>query len=114
MDIATMDRLLALTGFALTLWQLHRTRTAAQAARVSSQQAVNAVMRLYAATRMYDIAGRSRELFRVLWLKNFEAAADTAFELRNLIARYRHDEQSRAMVSAEAWALAADDVERVH
>ncbi|MET0266836.1 MAG: hypothetical protein ABW202_14610 [Duganella sp.] len=112
--MGTIDRVLAFAGFALTLWQLHRTRTAAHAARDSAMQATVAIRKLSAATKMHDIAGRSRELFRVFWLRNYDAAAYAVFELRDTIARYRHDEQSRSIVSAKAWAKAADDVERVH
>lgn len=114
MDLTTIDRCVALAGFALTLWQLHRTRTAANAARESALQAVAAIRRLEAATKMHDISSRSRELLRLLRNKNFEPAASAAFELRDTVARYRHDDQSSQIVSVDVWSKAVSDVASVH
>ncbi|RSZ57403.1 hypothetical protein HF313_11730 [Massilia atriviolacea] len=61
MDISLIDRVLALIGFALTPWQLFRTRTAAQAARQAADEAVSAIRSLEAITKMHDISSRSRE-----------------------------------------------------
>src|SRR4051812_10496756 len=103
MEMTTIDRLLAFVGFALTLWQLRRTRTAAIAAQEAASQAVSAIRRLEAATKMHDISSRSRELHRLLRNESLGPAASAAFELRDTVARYRHDDQSRLIVSAEVW-----------
>jgi hypothetical protein len=114
MDWFTFDRILALLGFTIALWQLHRTHTAAEAARVASGKAVEAIRRLEAAARLHDIASRSRELSRLLRAKTLGPAAPAAFELRDTVARFRHDEQSKKVVSDEVWTQAVSDVRAVH
>lgn len=114
MDISIFDRLLALTGFGLTIWQLYKTRSAALAARESANQAVSSIKRLEAATKMHDISSRSRELLRLLRNKSLDPAASAAFELRDTMARYRHDQQSQLIVSSIIWDKAVSDVKDVH
>ena len=113
-QILTFDRLLALSGFALTLWQLYKTRTAANAARDSANRAVTAVNRFEAATKMQDIASRSRELLRLLRSKSLSPAASAAFELRDTVARFRRDDQSKQVVDENSWTKTVSDVRRVH
>jgi len=114
MDWLTFDRLLATVGFAIALWQIHKTRSAAEAAKVAAGRAVAAVRRLEAATKMHDIAGRSRELLRLLRSKTLAPAASAAFELRDTVARYRHDSESKRLVADDVWASAVQDVRAVH
>lgn len=114
MELATLDRILAILGFALTLWQLHKTRGAAEAARLAAGRAVVAIRRLEAATKMQDIASRSRELLRLLRSKTLAPAASAAFELRDTVARYRHDPESKRLVDQKVWNTALTDVCSVH
>lgn len=114
MDITTVDRVVALVGFAITLWQLHQTRSAAQAARESGKSALLAVRRLEAATKMYDISSRSRELHGLLRSKSLAPAAAAAFELRDTVARYQHNDQSKLIVSLEVWTKTVSEVADVH
>lgn len=114
MDITTIDRLVALTALAITLWQLRRTHTAAQAARESAHSAFSAVKRLEAATKMHDISSRSRELHRLLRSKSLAPAAAAAFELRDTVARYQHNDQSKLIVSLELWTKTVSEVADVH
>ena len=114
MDISVFDRVFAFTGFALTLWQLYRTKTAAQAARQAADEAVSAIRSLDAVTKMHDISSRSRELLRLLRGKSLVPAASAAFELRDTVARYRQDHQTILSVDRSAWEQAVLDVRSVH
>ena len=114
MDWLTFDRLLASVGFAIAIWQIHRTRSAAEAAQRAASSAVAALRRLEAATKMHEIAGRSRELLRLLRSKTLAPAASAAFELRDTVARYRHDAESKRLVADDVWAAAVQDVRAVH
>lgn len=105
---------IGLLGLLIAIWQLHRTRTAAEAARDAAIQTVSLVRRLEAATQMHDVCSRSRELLRVLHGKSLAAAAHAAFELRDAMARYGHDEHSKPVVKLEAWARAAAEAQEVH
>jgi hypothetical protein len=113
MDISLIDRVVAFIGFALTLWQLYRTKTAAQAARKAADEAVSAIRSLEEVTKMHDISSRSRELLRLLRGKSIAPAASAAFELRDTVARYRHD-RNRLVVDRHAWEQAVLDVRGVH
>jgi hypothetical protein len=113
-DILTFDRILAVVGFVIAIWQLRKTRTAAEAAKTSAANAISAIRRLAAATKMHEIASRSRELLRLLRTKTMAPAASAAFELRDSVARYRHDFESRRLISDERWSQAIADVRSVH
>lgn len=114
MGLFTFDRVVAVLGFAFALWQLCRTRTAAESARKSAGDAITALHRLAAATKMHDIASRSRDLLRLLRSKALAPAASAAFELRDSVARYRHDSESQKLISDEDWQKALVDVRMVH
>ena len=114
MELVSLDRGITIAGFAIAIWQLWKTKRAAEAARDSAGRAVDAVRRFEAATKMYDIASRSRELLRLLRTRSLNPAASAAFELRDAVARYRHDEQSRKVVDSSEWDEAVSDVRAVH
>jgi len=112
--IDVIGLVLGLLGLALTLWQLHKTRSAAEAARDAASQAVTSIRKLEAATKMQEICARSRELLRVLHGRSLAPAAHAAFELRDAMARYGHDVHSREVVETETWADAAREAQEVH
>jgi hypothetical protein len=105
---------LGVSGLGIAIWQLHRTRTAAEAARDAAMQTVSSVRRLEAATKMHEVCSRSRELLRVLRSRSLAPAAQAAFELRDAVARYCLDEHSQSVVRSDAWARAATEVQEVH
>lgn len=114
MDLVTFDRIIAAIGFGITLWQIVKTRSAANAARVASADAVIAIRRLEAATKMHDIASRSRELLRLLRSPSMVPAASAAFELRDAVARYRHGSEAKRVVEENVWIKTVADVCNVH
>jgi len=113
-EVLTFDRFLAIIGFVVAIWQLHKTRSAAEAARKSSAHAITALRRLAAATKMHDIASRSRELLRILRAKTLAPAASAAFELRDAVARYRHDNETRRLIPDDKWTEAVANVRLIH
>lgn len=115
MDLITFDRVVAVLGFAITIGQLIRTHTAAEAARKSAVDAVVAIQRLTVVTNMYDIASRTRDLLRLLRAsKALTPAATAAFELRDSVARYCHNAESKKLISDQEWHQALEDVRAVH
>jgi hypothetical protein len=115
MDISltTVDRIVALLGFALTLWQLYKTRNAATAAKIAADTAVSAVRNLEAVSKMHDISSRTRDLLRLLRDGSFKPAAAAAFELRDTVARYR-DHNNRLASRTDEWEQAVSAVEALH
>jgi hypothetical protein len=115
MDIplSTLDRIVALLGFGLTLWQLYKTRSAAVAAKSAADDAVSAVRNLEAVSKMHDISSRTRDLLRLLRNGSFEPAAAAAFELRDTVARYR-DPNGRVITQLPEWGQAVLDVQAIH
>ena len=114
MDITLLDRIVAVAGFLITIWQLRKTRSAAMAAKLASVEAVAAVRRLEATTQMHDIVSRSRELQRILRSSSFAVAAAAAFELRDAVARYRQHPTSGRAPAAADWNRLSEDVTAVH
>lgn len=112
--MSIIDRILAFIGLALTLWQLYRTKTAAQAGSESAAEGVSAIRSLDAAIKMHDISSRSKELLGLLKGKILAPAASAASELRDSVARYRQDHQNILAVDASAREQAVFDVGRVH
>ena len=106
--------LLGVVGLAITLWQLHKTRDAAEAAKAAASQAVSSIQRFEAATKMHEVCSRSRELLRVLHGRTLAPAAHAAFELRDAMARYGHDPHSKAIASTEAWGKAHGEAQEIH
>lgn len=113
-SLSAFDRIVALVGFGLTLWQLYKTRSAAIAAKNAADAAVSAIKNLEAVTKMHDISSRTRDLLRLLRDgMSFKPAAAAAFELRDTVARYR-DPNNRVILSVQEWNQAVSDVRAVH
>jgi hypothetical protein len=112
-SLSSVDRLLAFVGFALTIWQLYKTKAAAEAAKEAADTATIAIKNLEAITKMYDISSRTRELLRLLRDGPFVGAAAAAFELRDTVARY-NDPNGRVVVTHVEWTKAIDAVRELH
>lgn len=112
-SLSAVDRIVAVVGFGLTLWQLYKTRSAAVAAKSAADDAVTAVRNLEAVSKMHDISSRTRDLLRLLRSGSFEPAAAAAFELRDTVARYR-DPNGRVIRQLPEWDQAVLDVQVVH
>lgn len=111
-DILTFDRILAVVGFGIAIWQILKTRAAAEAATQAAHSAVASVQRLSAATKLHDIVGRSREVLRLL--RSRGPAAPAALELREAVSRYRTDPQAEQVVSEAIWTQTIQDVKTLH
>jgi len=97
--------LVSIAGFWLALWQLRRTRHAAEAAQEASIQALNGVSCIQAVSTIQDICGRSRDLLHLARAKNIPAAANAAFELRDALSRFSVTAKGLEMQGADAWSL---------
>jgi hypothetical protein len=113
LSLSAIDRIVALLGFGLTLWQLYKTRAAAVAAKCAADDAVSAIRNLEAVSKMHDISSRTRDLLRLLRDGSFKPAAAAAFELRDTVARYR-DPNNQVIARIQEWDEAVLDVQAVH
>jgi len=104
----------SIAGFALSLWQIGKARTAAEAARAAAGEAVAAVRAIHAVADIQEICGRSRNLFSLFRAGNVKAAASAAFELRELIARFHATEAAHQLASAETWQQAFNSMCAIH
>lgn len=111
-DLVTFDRVLAVVGFAIAIWQIRKTRTAAEAATIAARNDVASVHRLSAATKMHDIVGRSRDLLRLVRSKG--VAAPAALELREAVSRYRTDTEAERVITKPHWNQTIQDVKALH
>ncbi len=76
--------LVSLLGFTVSLWQIARTKRAAEAARDAASEAVKNSRHIQAIATIQDICGRSRDLLHLTRARNLSAAATAAFELPGL------------------------------
>lgn len=104
----------SLIGFGVTIWQLVRTKSAANAAREAADDAVLAIRSLQTATTLQDMAGRTRHLLELLRAKKLSGAAAAAFELRDAGSRLPDPTQLPGATHAIAWADVSSEVESLH
>jgi hypothetical protein len=115
MDIVGVSGLmLSVAGFAVALWQLHRTRRAAEAAMEASRDAVQSLRHIRSVATIQDICGRSRDLLHLARARNLRSAATAAFELRDLVVRFRATEAGKRLSSEPAWKEIIENVESTH
>ena len=106
---------LGVAGFGVTLWQIHKTKLAAEGAREAATEAVGKIRRIQAATKMHDICQRSRVLIALLRAQgSLHVPAQAALELCEAMAKYRHDDESRSVVIQEIWDRAISDAKGIH
>lgn len=104
----------SIAGFALSLWQIGKTRAAAEAARAAANEAVEAVRLIDSVANIQEICGRSRDLLHLVRASNLNAAATAAFELRDLVARFHATDAARQLGSAEIWQQIFNDLRSIH
>lgn len=101
--LGALGLLISVAGFWLALWQLRRTRKAAEAAQEASIQALNGVSYIQAISTIQDICGRSRDLLHLTRAKNIPAAANAAFELRDALSRFSVTTKGLELQKKGAW-----------
>lgn len=101
--IGILGLLVSIAGFSLSLWQMKRTRLAAEAANIAATEAVQALKHVNSVASAQDICGRSRSLLDLARSKKLKAAAQAAFDLRDLVARLHATEAGRLLSTVENW-----------
>lgn len=115
MDLIGLSGLIvSVAGFALSLWQLRKTRRAAEAAMHAAKETVQAVRVIYSIASIQDICGRSRDLLHLARARNLTSAATAAFELRDLTARFHATEAGKALATVKLWADTLEDLRSLH
>ncbi|GDY35485.1 hypothetical protein [Acidovorax sp. NB1] len=114
MDIVgVLGLLVSIAGFAIAIWQIWKTKAAAEAARDSAAEAVDGVRKMYAVSTLQDIAGRSRNLLNLIKSKNLAAAAAAAFELRDAVSKYQPSSKESASETT-LWTKVREEVDSLH
>lgn len=115
MDIIGISGLVvSIAGFGLSLWQLHRTRRAAEAAMEASRDAVQSLRHTRSVATIQDICGRSRDLMHLARSRNLTSAATAAFELRDLVVRFSATESGHSLGDQNTWSEILEDVQSTH
>ncbi|BEP42986.1 hypothetical protein [Variovorax sp. V15] len=104
----------SLIGFGVTIWQLVKTKSAANSAREAADNAVQAIRTLQTATTLQDMAGRTRNLLELLRAKKLSGAAAAAFELRDAVSRLPDPTQLPGAAQAIAWTDVSLEVDALH
>ena len=108
------DTALAVVGFGLAIWQIRKTKAAAEAAKAAADQALRGVRSMYAISTMQDVVGRSRNLLNLIKSKNLTAAASAAMELRDTVSKYHAPTDSVTHLEASVWAEMTQEVDALH
>ena len=106
--------LVSIAGFAISLWQLARTRRAAEAALAASLDTAHSIRFVNALTDIEEICGRSRELLHLTRGENLGAAATAAFELRDHVAKFHATKVGLALATPSAWKVLRERIGVVH
>lgn len=115
MDIIGISGLVvSVAGFGISLWQLGRTRRAAEAAMDASRTAVQSLRHTRSVASIQDICGRSRDLLHLARARNLVSAATAAFELRDLVIRFRSTESGRSLAQSETWDEIVEEIKATH
>lgn len=115
MDVIGVSGLIvSIAGFGLALWQLGRTRRAAEAAMKASQDAITAIRHVHSIANIQDICGRSRDLLNHARTKNLQATATAAFELRDLVARFHATDSGRKLTTEHGWTEILRNIASTH
>lgn len=101
--LGVLGLLVSIAGFCLALWQLGRTRRAAEAAKEAANKAFEGISFIQAVSTIQDICGRSRDLLHLTRAKNISAAANAAFELRDALSRFSVTNKGLELQEAHAW-----------
>lgn len=115
MDVVGISGLfVSIAGFGLALWQLNRTRRAAEAAMAASNETARAVRYVYSVANIQDICGRSRDLLHLTRARNLKSAATAAFELRDLVVRFHATESGRLLATSDLWREILESIQSTH
>lgn len=115
MDVTNaLELVLSVAGFAIALWQIVKTRSAAEAARESAHEAVNAIRHLQAVTTLQDVAGRTRHLLELIRSAKLRVAAAAAFELRDAVARLPNPANLPGASNSINWSDVSLEVDSLH
>lgn len=115
MDIIGISGLaVPIAGFGLSLWQLRKTRRAAEAAATAAQETARAIHFIDTVATIHDICGRSRTLLNLAREGSLISAATAAFELRDLIARFHVTASGQALTTQNHWRTIINDVREFH
>ena len=93
----------SLAGFAISIWQIVKARTAAEAALAASNRSISAALKIQSISNIHDICGRCRDLLHLTRAKNLKAAATAAFEARDLISRFQATESAHKTDNSTQW-----------
>jgi hypothetical protein len=105
---------LGIPGFAIGLYQLIRTKRAAEAAAESARQTAGRIANVLAVTSLEQICSRSRELLQTTRARNSGAAAIAAFELREALAKFSRAGVAANLQRPEAWSTLLQAVGEIH
>jgi len=104
MDIIGISGLVvSVAGFGLALWQLRKTRYAAEAAAAAAQETARAIRLIDSVATIHDICGRSRDLLHLTREGSLKSAAIAAFELLDSIAHFHVTGSGRSLATQVQW-----------
>jgi hypothetical protein len=95
--------LVAIVGFALTLWQVKKTRRAADAARDSARQTSDGFHGLAALIDFSELKNWAEGIISYLDGLDFASAQLRLLDLRNGLARARHQPGAKKLLNPSGW-----------
>jgi len=104
----------AVVGFGITIWQLYKTRRAADAARESARLTVSGFHRLAALVNFSELERWARDIIQAIEYDDLGSAKLRLLDLRSGLARARESSRTEAMPNKEGWQDLITAVVEVH
>lgn len=104
----------SVAGFGISIWQLYRTRKAAEAAMVAARDAVQSLKLTRSIATIQEICGRSRNLLSLARDRNLASAAIAAFELRDSVVQFRATDIGKNVCNADTWSITLEKTRTIH
>ena len=114
MIAGSIASIIGVGGLVIALIQLHRTKTAAEAARTSAEQTLDRISGIVGVASIEQICNRSRQLLLVMGTKNLSGSATAALELSECIAKFSGSKAAKVIQGDEEWQALLNMVDEIN
>lgn len=92
-----------LIGLAVAIWQIVRTRSAADAANQAASETKDRITRLSALVDLTRLSSQSNEVLVLLREERVDGAALRLWDLRTSLVQFRHSPQGKLVMKPKQW-----------
>jgi len=101
-------------GFSITIWQILKTRRAAEAANEAARKTAEQFKNLSVLIGLSELIALAREAITLFEHGNFYAASVRALDLRSGLAQVRVSSPGRSLLSQQNWQILISKATNIH